>query len=90
MADAGLCPWCDEPVLPSDRAFVYANGPVAHHPCALRMVLGSVAHLERRCACYVAGAAEGDPPHLSRRQAAEAAVRLWQAQRAAGQELRDA
>jgi hypothetical protein len=51
---------------------------VAHHECALRQVLGSVAHLEKRCSCYVEGASEGDPEGMTRREAARAAVRLWQ------------
>jgi len=86
MSDSGVCPWCNEPVLPPDRAFHYANGPVAHWPCALRQVIGSVAHLERRCACYVDGATEGDPPHLSTRDAALAALKLWEAQKGRGEE----
>jgi hypothetical protein len=77
MADAGWCPWCCTPVMPPDRAFVYANGPVAHWVCAMRQVIGSVAHLERRCHCYVAGATAQDPDGLSRRDAAEAAVAVW-------------
>jgi hypothetical protein len=40
-------------------------------------VVGSVAHLERRCSCYVPGATEGDPDGLTRRAAAEAAVQAF-------------
>jgi len=71
------CIWCDEVLLPSDTRHTYANGPSAHRACALRQVVGSVAHLERRCSCYVPGATEGDPDGLTRRAAAEAAVQAF-------------
>lgn len=79
MTDPGCC-WCAEPVLPTERHHRYANGPVAHWACAVRQVLGSVAHLEQRCSCYVPGAQEGDPAGVSKREAAEAAVRVWRTQ----------
>ena len=44
-----------------------------HFECAMRMAIGSVAHVEGRCSCFVAGSEEGDAPDLSRRQAARAA-----------------
>lgn len=75
------CQWCGELVLTSEENYVYANGPVAHRACALRQVIGSVAHLEQRCSCYVVGASEGDPEGMSRREAAQAAMLLWYAQR---------
>lgn len=68
------CIWCNEVLLPAETRYTYANGPQAHRACALRQVIGSVAHLERRCSCYVPGATEGDPDGLTRRAAAEAAV----------------
>jgi len=68
------CIWCDEVIPPTEARHTYANGPAAHRACALRQVIGSVAHLERRCSCYVPGATEGDPDGLTRREAAEAAV----------------
>jgi hypothetical protein len=43
-----------------------------------RAVAGSVAHLERRCGCFVAGSTEGDPPGMTKRQAALAAWAYWQ------------
>jgi len=45
----------------------------------LRLVIGSVAHLERRCCCYVPGSTEDDPPHMTPRQAARAALVLYNA-----------
>jgi len=58
------CVWCTEPIAAGERCWRFANGPVAHRACALRLVLGSVAHVEQRCSCYVAHAREGDPAAL--------------------------
>lgn len=71
------CNWCHETVTATDTFYQYANGPIAHRNCALRQVIGSVAHLERRCGCYVSGASDGDPDGLTRRQAATLAVQRW-------------
>lgn len=38
-----------------------------------RAVVGSVAHLQRTCSCYVEGSELNDPPGLSLREAAKAA-----------------
>jgi hypothetical protein len=69
-----ICVHCDEPVLPGE-AHPY-HTPPAHIECVLLAVLGSVAHLQRRCWCYVPGSEEGDPPGMTRREAALAAVAL--------------
>lgn len=45
-----------------------------HRECMIRVVLGSVAHLEKRCSCYVPGAREEGPAGLTLREAALAAV----------------
>lgn len=52
-----------------------------HYECSMRAVIGSVAHLEGRCSCVVPDATEGDPPGLSAREAARAAVQAWHAMR---------
>jgi hypothetical protein len=44
-----------------------------HLACYLRPFVGSAAHIERRCLCYVPGATENDDPKLTKRQAAQAA-----------------
>lgn len=72
------CSWCNEIFLPDDNGVQYSNGPLAHKNCFLRASIGSVAHLEGRCSCYVPGASETDDPGVSRRAAADAAVRLWE------------
>lgn len=68
------CLFCREPVVAGDRVFRFANGPVAHYACSLRQVIGSVAHQQHRCGCWVVGSTAGDEPHLSRREAAVAAL----------------
>ncbi len=66
------CLWCTEPILPTDKTDRTRRW---HRTCFLRSIVGSVAHLERRCSCYVPGSEEGDPPGLTRRKAANLAVR---------------
>ena len=66
------CLWCDEVCAPDEPITTYLGGEVAHLPCTLRQVLGSVAHLVQRCSCYVPGSTASDPPGLTRRQAAQA------------------
>lgn len=73
------CVWCREEIAPGERVWRFANGPLAHRVCALRQVIGSVAHVDGVCGCYVVGAREGDPEGLTRRAAAEAAVQAWRA-----------
>lgn len=69
-----ICPYCEEPVLPGEIADFWTS--TAHHECQARSVLGSVAHIEGRCGCFVPGAEETDPPGMTRR---EAAIAAWQA-----------
>jgi hypothetical protein len=68
------CLYCEEPVLPDEEW----QQPEMHRECAQRSILGSVAHLMKRCSCFVPGSEEGDPPGLTKRAAARAAVRVWQ------------
>ena len=80
------CAYCEEPVIEGESGYLVpyvgegAVTQVAYHvECLLRSTLGSVAHLERRCSCYVPGAEEGDPPGMTRRQGAKAAEHLLHA-----------
>jgi transcriptional regulator with XRE-family HTH domain len=50
---------------------------VAHFACQLRQMVGSVAHLRRRCSCYVPGGNEHDDPALSMRENALAAAAVF-------------
>ena len=76
-----LCGFCGEPI-DGPECPLQGSPQHLHQECGIRLVIGSVAHLERRCGCYVAGSEEGDPPHLTLRQAAHAAVTLHNCLRA--------
>lgn len=85
------CHYCEEMIIPTDEGFSLigvcplpecslgsqAHRVYEHRACFLRGILGSVAHIEKRCSCYVPGSHEGDDPGMTRRQAAEAAVSAW-------------
>jgi hypothetical protein len=73
-----VCLWCDEVVDQRDNRTSIIEMATGlrrwrHLECALRMVSGSVAHIEQRCGCYMQGSTDSDDPALTRRQAAEAA-----------------
>jgi hypothetical protein len=63
------CFYCDEGVEPNGGTRV--GGHHAHVECALRSVVGSLGHLQKKCSCY--GGTEEDPPEMTRREAAKAA-----------------
>lgn len=75
-----LCMHCDEPIAPGDSGVVVPHIDasrqtslmVRHRECFLRDALGSVGHQLGRCTCF--GGTEEDPPGLTRREAARAAV----------------
>jgi hypothetical protein len=72
------CVHCDDAFTHEDSGVQYANGPLAHLNCFLRGTYGSVAHIEKRCGCYVEGSTEGDPEGMTKRQAADAAVEAYE------------
>jgi hypothetical protein len=83
-----LCHHCGESFAPSEYGHMsYCLEPggwaciARHRECDLRMVLGSVGHLEGKCSCY--GGDQEDPPELSVRDAARAAVAIWEEARRA-------
>lgn len=72
------CHACSVPVAEDDQGtFFLVCGPEGdtewpvHRECALRMVLGPIEHLERRCPCY-GGVFEGEA--LSER---DSAIAVW-------------
>lgn len=76
------CLHCAEPVLPTDRHELSVTldpkgGLIeerkVHWECAARAVLGSVGHQKGECSCH-GGTAE-DPPGMTRREAAQAALK---------------
>jgi hypothetical protein len=77
-----LCAYCDEEIGDGDSVMPFNNGEVLmHRNCGLRGITGCVAHLNRTCSCFVPGSTELDPPGMTRREAADAAVRLWEQQK---------
>jgi hypothetical protein len=73
-----ICAHCTEAILESEERMQFNNGQVwMHRNCGLRGILGSLAHVQGRCSCYVAGSTAGDPEGMTPRQAADAAVEEW-------------
>jgi hypothetical protein len=70
---AVICGFCEEPIEAGERGRGF--GTPLHRESQIRLVVGSVAHIERRCGCYLAGSSETDPPHMTLREAARAALR---------------
>ena len=66
------CPYCQEPIGPDDEVAPHIKQTV-HEECGFRMVVGSIAHIQGRCGCFVVGSEEGDPPGMTKRLAARAA-----------------
>lgn len=76
-----LCDHCHERVLGNGGTPGYVaadRGELFHRNCFLRTIFGSVAHQLKTCSCYVPGSTEGDAPELTRREAADAAARMFQ------------
>lgn len=70
------CTHCEEPVGVSDNGWILCDGSVFHAECILRMVIGSVAHQQRRCSCY-GGTASDDEDGMSQRESARAAAQYF-------------
>lgn len=70
-----ICFYCQEPVLDGEESGNIANA-ASHRECAFRSIAGSVAHIEGRCSCF-GTRDEGDPPGMSPREAARAALAAY-------------
>jgi hypothetical protein len=70
------CAWCQEPVEMGEQAPAFVTEAM-HQECGFRSMVGSLAHVLRRCHCYKLGSDLGDPPGLTKREAALAALTLW-------------
>ncbi len=86
------CDYCEEVILESDCGFCQADCGVIeldqgkllryetryvwHRNCFLRTVTGSVGHQMSLCRCF--GGDFEDPPGMSRREAANAAVEYYE------------
>lgn len=74
------CRWCEERIDKSDFGLFMngLSGPEPYHwECQARQLIGSLAHIEKRCSCYVPGATCTDPDDISRRDAAKLAVQAF-------------
>lgn len=76
------CAWCDDPIMPDDMGYCLPDAvgrpQVFHLNCHLRQLIGGVNHLRGQCQCY-GGEMGHDPPGLTKREAADAAVEIWNA-----------
>lgn len=70
------CIHCLELIDEDDRGVVYANGPVAHVECHFRSFAGGVNHQLGKCCCC-GGTEPPDPPGMTSREAARAAMETW-------------
>lgn len=78
-----VCGWCDEAIAAHDDGLVLPllgeperTRIAYHYECHLRRVIGGVNHQLHLCHCEgCAGVLPPDPPHMTRREAAIAAVR---------------
>lgn len=83
MPQDASCVWCDEAITSGDTGFVLDHyrddkieDAVYHRDCLLRTIFGSVGHIEGQCSCH--GGNMEDPPTMTKREAASAAVEAFQ------------
>lgn len=69
---ARFCEYCGEPITPGEHLPFERSR--FHGECIFRLMSGSLAHQERRCGCFIRGATETDPPGMTKREAAKAAL----------------
>jgi hypothetical protein len=83
MSDVFECLHCGEFLMPDDIVdpiiYIGESGPekrYRHQACAIRVVIGGLNHLRGTCQCD-GGPDEPDPPEMTKREAALAAVAYW-------------
>lgn len=81
-----VCLHCGEAILPTESIVrmpvVSRAGTVVrrqHYECHMRQIVGGLNHLQGRCSCC-GGTEPPDPPGMTKREAALAAVREWERQ----------
>src|SRR4051812_48025616 len=42
------CRYCEESILPGENGWIMRDGAILHQECQIRMIIGSVAHQEKR------------------------------------------
>lgn len=73
---ADICPFCNEPIAPTDRLDNTIQNVRVHWECGFRAVMGGVNHIRKICTCC-GGTDDPDPPGMTRREAARAALDEW-------------
>lgn len=71
------CVWCSESIELDDDGILDGAGEAWHGDCWVRQVCGGVNHINGTCSCR-GGTDSPDPPNLTLRQAATAAVQLFE------------
>jgi hypothetical protein len=76
-----ICAHCDEEITGRPEMIPHIDGDglterYYHRACRQRLIIGGLNHLLGRCTCC-GGAEPPDPPEMTRRQAAIAAVNAW-------------
>lgn len=73
-----LCLHCGEPIESTDIGMMLSGStePI-HQECFMRMIVGSVAHQQRRCSCF--GGNGEDDPTISKHEAAKRAAAHFRA-----------
>ena len=86
------CFWCHEWIASTDsgviQGLISPDGPACiayHYECHARSIFGSLGHQQGRCHCF--GGTEDDPPELTLREGARAALRYALDQRARGRQV---
>lgn len=67
------CQHCGEPIHSWEHLYLGIMNAQLHYECGIRMVIGSVEHQRRACACF-GGQAEEDPGKTTREHARRACV----------------
>jgi hypothetical protein len=70
------CAWCEEIIVEGDQGICSSNKVPHHKFCWFRVCFGGANHQMGRCTCC-GGTEDSDPPHMTRREAATEAVRVW-------------
>lgn len=73
------CLYCGEPIASTDRTDPHIHPP-AHWECSARAVIGGLNHQQGKCLCC-GGTEPPDPPDMTRREAAKAALEWFQTHR---------
>jgi len=79
-----VCEYCKEQILEGESGYLMnvlgLAGPgivPCHVECFLRQIVGSVSHQLHTCSCYGGHRGRHDPEGMTKRQAALAAVKVW-------------